>query len=129
MINMTFLWGAIAIMLIVIVSSILKKRYGIDTDNIDGKSLWAKITGKFSKKNNKYIITRNTGTKSLKMLTTGENKATVLATLRQITGIDYDSAKNIVEGAPSTFMVNISEQEANMTKQALEFVGAKVEIS
>ena len=128
MINMTFLWGAIAIMLIVIISALLKKYYGIATDSIDCKSLFENLKNKFSKKNTKYVIKRNTGNKSLKMLTTGENKATVLATLRQITGIDYDSAKNIVDSVPSTFMTDISEQEADITKQALEFVGAKIEV-
>lgn len=128
MINMTFLWGAIAIMLIVIISALLKKYYGIDTDSIDCKSLFENLKNKFSKKNTKYVIKRNTGNKSLKMLTTGENKATVLAILRQITGIDYDSAKNIVDSVPSTFMTDISEQEADITKQALEFVGAKIEV-
>ena len=62
------------------------------------------------------------------MINSGDNQATVMATLRQITGIDYDSAKNIVDSVPSTFMTDISEQEADITKQALEFVGAKIEV-
>lgn len=128
MINMTFLCGAIAIMLIVIISSLMRKYCGIDTDSIDCKSLFENFKSKFSKKNTKYVIRRNTGNKSLKMLATGENKATVLATLRQITGIDYNSAKNIVDSVPSTFMTDISEREADITKQALEFVGAKIEV-
>ena len=51
-----------------------------------------------------------------------------MATLRQITGLDYKEAKNVVESVPSTFMTNISDKEADLTKKALEFVGAKVEI-
>ena len=46
MINMTFLWGAIAIMLIVIISALLKKYYGIDTDSIDCKSLFENLKNK-----------------------------------------------------------------------------------
>ena len=41
---------------------------------------------------------------------------------------DYKEAKNVVESVPSTFMTNISDKEADLTKKALEFVGAKVEI-
>ena len=51
-----------------------------------------------------------------------------MATLRQITGLDYLSAKKIVEAAPSTFMTSISDKEADLTKKALEFVGAKIQI-
>jgi len=72
------------------------------------------------------MIDKQTGNHSLLMISSGENKATVMATLRQITGIDYDVAKNIVESVPSKFMVNVSAQEAEMTKKALEFVGAEI---
>ena len=79
-------------------------------------------------KTNSYKIVKNTGTNSLVLIQTGANKATVIATLRQITGIDYENAKTIIESTPSKFMENISEKEAELTKEALEFVGAKVEI-
>ena len=82
---------------------------------------------KFSSKKN-LMIDKRTGVNSLIMLKTGENKATVMATLRQITGIDYNTAKSIVDSTPSRFMVNVSEKEAQMTKKALEFVGAEIEI-
>ncbi len=72
------------------------------------------------------MIDKQTGNHSLLMISSGENKATVMATLRQITGIDYDVAKNIVESVPSKFMINVSAQEAEMTKKALEFVGAEI---
>ncbi len=75
-----------------------------------------------------YTITRNTGNKNLILTDSGKNKATVLATLRQITGINYENAKSIVDSAPLTFMTKVSEQEADLTQKALEFVGAKVEI-
>lgn len=73
-------------------------------------------------------IRKTTGDKSLTMLSSGKNKMTVLATLRQITGMDYNTAQRVINNTPSTFMTNISEQEASVTKQALEFVGASVEI-
>jgi ribosomal protein L7/L12 len=80
------------------------------------------------KKNDEVVVTRTTGSKALIMTDAGVNKATVMATLRQITGLDYNSAKNVVEHIPSKFLVNVSEKEADLTKKALEFVGAKIEI-
>ena len=80
------------------------------------------------KKDENFVIKRTSGDKSLVLSDAGVNKATVMATLRQITGIDYNSAKKIVESAPYTFMTNVSDKEADLTKKALEFVGAKVEI-
>ena len=73
-------------------------------------------------------IQRTTGSKKLIMLNQGKNQATVLATLRQITGVDYSKAKRIVNSAPSMVMTNISEEEAMISKEALEFVGAKCKI-
>lgn len=78
--------------------------------------------------NSGYVIKRSTGTNSLTLLDCGTNKATVTAMLRQITGINLENAKSIVESQPYTFMTNISSDEADLTKQALEFAGAKVEI-
>lgn len=73
-------------------------------------------------------IHKTTGTRKLIILNQGKNQATVLATLRQITGVDYDKAKSIVNSAPSTVLTNISDQEAQLSKEALEFVGAKCKI-
>jgi ribosomal protein L7/L12 len=123
MIDMRFFVAALAIMLILIVREILKKRYGIDIDKID-VSKWRNL----GKKYDKVIVKRSTGDKSLIMTDAGTNKATVMATLRQITGLDYNSAKNVVEHIPSKFMINVSDKEADLTKKALEFVGAKIEI-
>ncbi len=121
MIDMTFLYFAIAIMLIVILRDFLKKKYNIDMDNISiGKKNQPKVQIP--------VINKGTGTHSLVLLDAGANKATVMATLRQITGLDYLSAKKIVEAAPSTFMTSISDKEADLTKKALEFVGAKIQI-
>ena len=121
MIDMTFLYFAIAIMLIVILRDLLKEKYNIDMDNISiGKKNQPKVQIP--------VINKGTGTHSLVLLDAGANKATVMATLRQITGLDYLSAKKIVEAAPSTFMTSISDKEADLTKKALEFVGAKIQI-
>ena len=121
MIEMTLIYGAIVIMLIVISRDVIIKKYGIDIQKTDIKEL-------FNTKS--PVIKRTTGKNSLTMLSAGENKATVLATLRQITGIDYKRAQAIVnKKSPSKFMTGISDKEAFLTRQALEFVGAKIEIN
>ena len=140
MIDMRFLYAAIAIMLIIIIRDLLKKYCNFDMDNVDidkTSKKWRrflKIAAKEILRIRKKlvgrapIISKNTGNFSLIMLETGVNKATVMATLRQITNIDYKTAKDIVESAPVKFMKNISDKEALLNKKALEFVGAKIEI-
>jgi ribosomal protein L7/L12 len=136
--NMTFFYSAIAIMLIIIAQDIVKKRYGFDMNNVDGKKLKKKVLAivRFVKINLKglkpintsSVIRRTTGNSRLVLLDAGTNKATVMATLRQITGVDYSTAKQLVESTPSQIYENVSEKEAVLTKKALEFVGATLEV-
>ncbi len=121
MIDTTLLLCAIAMMIIVIVRDYLKKKYNIDMDKV--------IISKNSIHVEKApVINKGTGKNSLVLLDAGANKATVMATLRQITGLGYADAKKVIEFIPTTFMTSISDKEADLTKKALEFVGAKVEI-
>ena len=122
MIDMPFLYAAIALMVILIAREFLKRKFNFDMDNIDSTKLKAILASK------KGAIKKSTGEKSLVLISAGENKATVMATLRQITGLDYYEAKKLVDSAPSVLMSNISEAEADLNKKALEFVGAKLEI-
>ena len=141
MIDMLFLRGAIIIMLIVILADFLKRKYNVDLDNFDYeefkkwfqeglKSGFKPMQPKTNTKTveSPNVIKKSTGTKSLTLVDSGVNKATVMATLRQITGLDYMAAKSIVDSAPIVFMTDVSDKEADLTKKALEFVGAKVEI-
>ncbi|MCM1339328.1 MAG: ribosomal protein L7/L12 [Muribaculaceae bacterium] len=121
---MPFLYAAFAIMAIVFLREYLRKRYNFDMDNVDISNL----KNKLKPVNKDSVIRRTSGSKRLILLDAGDNKATVMATLRQITGIDYNTAKQIVNAAPSEILADTSEKEASLTKQALEFVGAKVEI-
>lgn len=134
MLDERFLYGAIALMLIIIARDLLKKYTKFDMDKFDVikfvknfKRMWIVYYKRLFGGRN-YIIKRNTGDKNLILTDIGGNKATVMATLRQITGIPYDQAKWIIEAVPTIFMTNISDAEADLTKKALEFVGAKVEI-
>lgn len=130
--DMRFFYAALAIMAIVFLREFLRRRYGFDMDNVNMQKLKALFSGKFKPEKKSdvegNVIKRTSGEKSLYLADTGANKATVMATLRQITGVDYNTAKNIVNAAPGVFMTNVSEKEADLTKKALEFVGAKVEI-
>lgn len=121
--DMRFLYAAIAIMLIVFAREFLKKKFNFDMDNVNLNKLKSAFNT-----SNKDAVVKSTGTKSLVLVDCGANKATVMATLRQITGLDYTSAKNIVESTPAVFMSNVSDKEADMNKKALEYVGATVEI-
>ncbi|MDY6310060.1 MAG: ribosomal protein L7/L12 [Cyanobacteriota bacterium] len=134
MIDERFLYAAIALMLIFIARDLLKKYCNFDMDKFDVVKFCKNFKRMcnvyykkyFDKKN--FIISKHTGNKSLELVSLGENPATVMATLRQITGITYDHAKWIVAAVPTVFMTNISDAEADLNKKALEFVGAKVEI-
>lgn len=123
---MKFLYAGIAIMLIIILRDFLKKRYGFDMDNFD----ISKYTTKLKPVKKVSVIKREPVSKGKKLILVdaGANKATVMATLRQITGIDYNAAKTIVNSTPAEIMTNVSEKEADLTKKALEFVGATLEI-
>ena len=73
-------------------------------------------------------LKKGTGNKSIILQDAGVNKVTVLATIRQILGVGLVEAKNIVENTPSVIIEEVSEEEASITKEALDFVGATVEI-
>ncbi len=134
--DMRFLYVAIAVMAIVFVRDLLKRFYDFDMDNVTMDSV-KKLSNSMFKTNFKTIkvlkpedvvINKNSGVNNLVLVNCGTNKATVMATLRQITDLDYKSAKLIVDSTPFKFMTNVSDKEADLTKKALEFVGAKVEI-
>ena len=134
MIDNRFLIGAIALMLIIIVRDILKKYTNVDMDKIDMIKVfkyckrWLFIHYKKLFEKRDFVMKRSTGNNLLFVASVGDNKATFMATLRQITGITYDHAKWIADSAPTVFMTGLSDDEANLNKKALEFVGAKIEI-
>jgi ribosomal protein L7/L12 len=124
----TFLYAGIAIMLIVILRDYVKKKYNFDMDNVDIVKYKKLLKSKLQYVNKKFATKRTSGTKSLVLTDAGSNKATVMATLRQITGMDYSVAKNIVDSTPSEIISGATDKELNLTKKALEFVGATLEI-
>ena len=58
----------------------------------------------------------------------GDKKINVIKEIRTITGLGLKEAKDLVEGAPKTVKEGVPKEEAAKIKEALEKVGAKVEL-
>ncbi len=58
----------------------------------------------------------------------GDNKVTVIKTVRAITGLGLKEAKDLVEGAPAPVKEGIGKDEAEDVKKQLEEAGASVEL-
>lgn len=58
----------------------------------------------------------------------GDKKIQVIKEIRTITSLGLKEAKELVEGAPKTVKEDVSKEEADKIKKALEDQGAKVEI-
>lgn len=62
------------------------------------------------------------------MTSFGENKVSVIKTVRAITGLGLKEAKDAVEGVPTTLKEAVSKAEAEEIKKQLSEAGATVEI-
>ncbi|MBB4196500.1 50S ribosomal protein L7/L12 [Rhodoblastus sphagnicola] len=58
----------------------------------------------------------------------GDKKIEVIKEVRAITGLGLKEAKDLVEGAPKAVKEGVSKDDAKKIKDALEKVGAKVEL-
>ncbi len=58
----------------------------------------------------------------------GDNKVSVIKTVRGITGLGLKEAKDLVEGAPAPVKEGVNKDEAEEIKKKLEEAGAKVEV-
>lgn len=58
----------------------------------------------------------------------GAEKIKVIKAVREATGLGLKEAKELVDGAPANVKENIEKEEANALKEALEAVGAVVEL-
>lgn len=59
----------------------------------------------------------------------GQEKIKVIKAVREATGLGLKEAKELVDGAPATLKENVEPAEANALKEALEAVGAVVELA
>ncbi|MCS6824207.1 MAG: 50S ribosomal protein L7/L12 [Cytophagaceae bacterium] len=58
----------------------------------------------------------------------GGQKLAVVKLVKDLTGLGLKEAKDLVDGAPKTVKENISKEEAEQLKKALEEAGAEVEV-
>lgn len=58
----------------------------------------------------------------------GDSKMGVIKAVREITGLGLKESKEIVDGAPKAVKENVSKEDAEAAKAALEAAGAKVEL-
>ena len=58
----------------------------------------------------------------------GDQKIKVIKAVREATGLGLKEAKELVDGAPANVKENIEAGEAHALKEALEAVGATVEL-
>ncbi|AQU03261.1 50S ribosomal protein L7/L12 [Dehalococcoides mccartyi] len=58
----------------------------------------------------------------------GANKINVIKAVRELTSLGLKEAKDMVEAAPKAVKENVSKEEADAAKKALEAAGATVEI-
>ena len=59
----------------------------------------------------------------------GAEKIKVIKAVREATGLGLKEAKELVDGAPATVKENVETSEAKALKEALEAVGAVVELA
>ncbi len=126
-IDVEYLFLALIVFALFLVLFVSRKVFNFNIDKFI-VSLFQKIIPGKKKTNLSVGIKKSTGNKSLILLDAGTNKATVVATLRQIMNIDLPTAQSMVDSAPAAILSNVSDKEADINKAALEFVGAKLEI-
>ena len=58
----------------------------------------------------------------------GASKMNVIKAVREITGLGLKESKELVDNAPKAVKENVSKEDAEAVKAALEAAGAKVEV-
>lgn len=65
---------------------------------------------------------------TVELTSAGDAKIKVIKAVREATGLGLKEAKGLVDGAPTAIKENISKEDAEALKDALEAVGASVEV-
>lgn len=65
---------------------------------------------------------------TVELTSAGDAKIKVIKAVREATGLGLKEAKGLVDGAPTAIKENISKEDAEALKEALEAVGASVEV-
>ena len=58
----------------------------------------------------------------------GANKVSVIKAVRALTGLGLKEAKDAVEGVPNTIKEQVSKDDSEAAKKAIEEAGATVEV-
>ena len=67
-------------------------------------------------------------TVSVILAASGAQKINVIKVVKEATGLGLKEAKDLVDGAPKPIKENVSKEEREKLKKALEEAGAKVEL-
>lgn len=65
---------------------------------------------------------------TVELTSAGDSKIKVIKAVREATGLGLKEAKGLVDGAPAAIKENISKEDAEALKEALEAAGASVEV-
>lgn len=65
---------------------------------------------------------------TVELTSAGDSKIKVIKAVREATGLGLKEAKGLVDGAPAAIKENISKEDAEALKEALEAAGAAVEV-
>ena len=65
---------------------------------------------------------------TVELTSAGDAKIKVIKAVREATGLGLKEAKGLVDGAPTAIKENISKEDAEALKEALEAAGASVEV-
>ncbi|MHC5269767.1 50S ribosomal protein L7/L12 [Enterococcus sp. LJL98] len=65
---------------------------------------------------------------TVELTAAGDQKVKVIKAVREATGLGLKEAKGLVDGAPAPIKENISKEDAEALKAALEEVGASVTV-
>ena len=65
---------------------------------------------------------------NVELLSSGENKISVIKVVREVTGLGLKEAKDLVDGAPKTVKEGVDKAAAEEMKKKIEDAGGKAEL-
>ena len=103
-------------------------KYAIVDDNVNTDMLYSALIDnkiELNPENNNDKISSNV---NVNLKDAGVSKLSVLALVKEITGLSLIEAKDIVVNVPKIFIEDVTREEAENYKKALENLGAEIEI-
>ncbi len=104
--------------------NVLKDEYGIEPAAaaavVAGPAAGGADAGAAAEEKSEFTVT---------LKDAGAQKVAVIKAVKEITGLGLGEAKAIVDGAPAPVKENVSKDDAEAAKKALEEAGATVELA